>query len=383
MNRQGICLAGYGETKYVRPKGGDTRPVISYMAEAIKLALDDSGLQKKDINGLAVVSMTDLNESPVFAEYLGLELDWILKADFGGASGIMSIRRAADNIQSGESDVIVCVGADIWPRGFPELISSIRTNYQEPLGWGGPNARFGMIEERYLSEYGISLEHLGKIATSFRKNAQLTEYALLRSPMEMADYINSRLIADPVRLSDCCMICSGAGAVIVTSEKKAKEHTEHPIYIVSDVEKTNYQVSKQLPDITQTGFKALADKLFSKVKRDEINFAEIYDDYPVAILMQLEGLGFFKKNQVKQFVESHDFTVHGDFPVNTGGGQLSRGQPGLAGGFLHIVEAVRQLKGEAGDGQVEGAKIGLVTGIGTFGYNYNLCTWGAMILQKK
>jgi len=353
------------------------------MAEAIKLALDDAGLQKKDINGLAVVSMTDFNESPVFAEYLGLELDWILRADFGGASGVMSIRRAADNIQLGEADVIVCVGADIWPREFPELISSVRTNYQEPLGWGGPNARFGMIEERYLSEYGITLEHLGKIAVAFRKNAALSDHALLRSPMEVEDYVNSRLIADPVRLYDCCMICSGASAVVVTSEHKAKEHTEHPVYLVSDAEKTNYQVSKQLPALTRTAFEVIAEKLFSEVGRDEIDFAEIYDDYPVAILMQLEGLGFFQKGEVKQFIESHDFTVHGNFPINTGGGQLSRGQPGLAGGFLHIVEAMRQLEGEAGNCQVKGAKTGLVTGIGTFGYTYNLCTWGTMILQRR
>jgi len=383
MNRQGICLAGYGETKYIRPKGGDTKSVLSYMAEAIKLALDNSGLQKKDIDGLAVVSMTDLNESPVFAEYLGLELNWIMKGDFGGASGIMTVRRAADNIQLGESDVIVCVGADIWPREFPELISSTRTNYQEPLGWGGPNARFGMIEERYLSEYGITLEHLGKIATSLRKNAQLTEDALLHSLMEVDDYVNSRLIADPVRFSDCCMICSGACAVVVTSEQKAKEHTAHPVYLVSDVEKTNYQVSKQLPDITRTAFDVIAEELFSEVGRDEIDFVEIYDDYPVAILMQLEGLGFFSKSEVRQFVESHNFRVDGDFPINTGGGQLSRGQPGLAGGYLHIAEAVRQLKEEAGNCQVEGAKTGLVTGIGTFGYTYNLCTWGAMILQRR
>jgi len=381
MRRQGVCLMGYGETPFVRPKGGDKKSTKSYMAEAIKAALDNAGLKKKDVNGLAISSATDPDESAPIAEYLGLELDWILKIDLGGASGIASIRRAADNIQLGENDVIVCVGADIWPENFPELASSIRTNYQEPLGWAGPNGRWGMIQRRAMNKFGITLEQLGKIAMSFRKNAELNEHAILRSPMEIDDYLNSRSIADPLRLFDCCMMCSGACAVVVASEQKAKELTEHPVYLVTDAEKINYKVSEQLSDITLSGFIPVGAKVFSEIRRDEIAFCELYDATPVLVAMQLVDFGFCQGSELGQFIESHDFTIHGDFPINTGGGQLSGGQPTVAGGHSLIVEAVRQLKGEAGAHQVRGAKTCLVTGRGGTGYVDSFPDFAAMILR--
>ena len=128
-----------------------------------------------------------------------------------------------------------------------------------------------------------------------------------------------------------------------------------------------------------SGFRDLAEPIFSVVPRERVDFAELYDDYPVAILMQLEDLGFCEKGKGTEFIRAHDFTVRGDFPLNTGGGQLSRGQPGLAGGHLHVVEALRQLKGEAGKNQVAKRETALVTGIGLLGYNVNIMCCAAMM----
>ena len=120
--------------------------------------------------------------------------------------------------------------------------------------------------------------------------------------------------------------------------------TEEVFAFVTDIEKTNYQVSQPMPDRLKTGFTALGDELFARVKREEIDFAEMYDDYPIAILLQLEDLGLCEKGKGGQFIDEHDITFKGDFPINTGGGQLSAGQPSGAGSMLHVVEAVRQLK---------------------------------------
>lgn len=380
MQREGVCLVGYGETAYVRPKGEDRSP-LRYMAEAIRLALDNSGLKKKDVNGLALISTTHPDDSPFVAEQLGMELDWLLRADFGGASAVISARRAADAIQLGQIQVAVCVGADVFRPVVPLMRAYPRVNYIEPFGYGGPNSLFALTQRRHMAQYGTTREQLGKIAVSVRRNAELNEHALFRTPMKLEEYLNARYVSDPVRLFDCVMPCSGAAAFVMTSEARAKQLTKNPIYMVSDGEKSNYRVEEINTDWTVTGLKGISDELFTRVRHEEIDFVEIYDDYPIAILMQLEDLGFCAKGEGGKFVDSHDLTVEGDFPVNTGGGQLSGGQPGFAGGHLHVVEAIRQLKGEAGTHQVKGARTGLVTGIGLLGYNVNLCSWSAMILQ--
>lgn len=382
MRRHGVCLLGYGETAYVRAKGTH-RSVLALAAEAIRLALDNAGLAKRDVQGLAFTSMTNRDDSPYIAEQLGFELDWVIRADYGGGSGVMAVRRAASAIQAGEIEVAVCVGADIQEAGPIGIPSYGRINYVEPFGYGGPNTLFALVQQRHMAEHGTTLEALGRIAVAFRANAALTEHALLRTPMTIDDYVTSRPISDPIRLFDCVMPCDGAAAVVVASERRARLLTGRPISIVADAERTNHGGGGAQPDRTATGFRALAAPLFSDVPRERIDFAELYDDYPMAILLQLEDLGFCERGKSGAFVLSHDFTVAGDFPMNTGGGQLSRGQPGLAGGHLHVVEAVRQLKGEAGRSQVRKAETALVTGLGLLGYSVNVMCCSGMILQRR
>lgn len=381
MRRDGVCLVGYGETPYVRAKGSH-RSILAYTAEAVTLALDSAGLGKRDVRGLAFTSMMNRDDSPYVAEQLGLELDWVLRADYGGASGVMAVRRAASAIQAGEIEVAVCVGADIQEAGPLAIASYARVNYVEPFGYGGPNSLFGLVQQRHMAQYGTSVAALGRLAVAFRHNASLTDHALLKTPLTVEDYASSRLISDPVRLNDCVMPCDGGAAVVVASERVARRLTDRPVYLDADAERTNHGGGGQ-PDRLETGFRALREPLFSMVPRDRVDFAELYDDYPMAVLLQFEDLGFCEPGKGAAFVEAHDFTVAGDLPVNTGGGQLSRGQPGLAGGYLHVVEAVRQLRHEAGRNQVRKAETALVTGLGLLGYNVNVMCCSAMILQRR
>jgi acetyl-CoA acetyltransferase len=171
--------------------------------------------------------------------------------------------------------------------------------------------------------------------------------------------------------------------VILASEGCARQITDKLVYLVTDAEKVQYQVGNMLPDKTTFGMKVVGDRIFAEVRREDIDVFEIYDDYPIAVMIQIEDLGYCKKGEGGKFVESHDLTFKGDFPVNTGGGELSVGQAGLAGGFLHVVEALRQLRGEADGHQVKNAERALVTGIGWLNYGRNLGSTAALVMERR
>jgi acetyl-CoA acetyltransferase len=382
MRRNNVCFVGYGSTEYSRKSEA---AVLSYYAESIRNALKQAGLRKSDIHGFSITTQASPDYSPHVAEQLGLEVDWVLNADYGGAGGVMGVRRAADAIQCGHVDLIVLVGGNSFDRSNPQqrMLEYQRGNYVDVYGYGGPNTLMALIERLHMAQYGTTLEQIGKIAMAQRENALNNPQALFRDPMSFDDYLNSRMISDPIRLFDCVMPCSGAECVILASEKRAKEITDKPIYLVTDAEKSHYQVANMTPDKLTFGMKPVGDKIFSEVKREDIDVFEIYDDYPIAVMIQIEDLGYCKKGEGGKFVEAHDLTYKGNFPVNTGGGELSVGQAGLAGGFLHIVEALRQLRGEAEGHQVTNAKRALVTGIGWLNYGRNLGTTAALVMERR
>lgn len=373
---------GYGSTDYSRKS---EKPLLSYYSEAIHQALEQTGLQKKEIQGFSVTTQASPDHSPFVAEQLGLELDWVLNGDYGGAGGVMSLRRAADAIEAGHINLAVLVGGNSFDKNVSHqrVLEYQRSNYVDVFGYGGPNSLFALVERRHMEEYGTRLEQIGKIAVTQRENARLNPQALLRDPMTMENYLNSRMVSDPIRLFDCVMPCSGAECIVIASEERARRITDKLVYLITDAEKVNYQVGEMLPDKTTTGMKIVGERLFAEVSRDEIDLCEIYDDYPIAVLIQIEDLGFCKKGDGGKFVDAHDLSFSGDFPLNTGGGQLSVGQAGLGGGFLHLVEALRQLRGETGPRQVAKAQKALVTGIGWLAYGRNLICTAGLVMERQ
>ena len=382
MRRKKVCFVGYGSTEYSRKSEAS---VLWYYAEAIRDALRQTGLHKKDIRGFSITTQASPDYSPHVAEQLGLEVDWVLNGDYGGAGGVMSVRRAADAIECGHIEVAVLVGGNSFDRSNPtqRQLEYQRGNFVDVYGYGGPNSLMALIQRLHMAQYGTTLEQIGKIATAQRENALNNPQALFREPMTMQDYLNSRMISDPIRLFDCVMPCSGAECVVLASEERAKQITDKPIYLVTDAEISHYQVANMLPDKTTFGMKVVGERIFSEIKHQDIDLLEIYDDYPIAVMIQIEDLGFCKKGEGGKFVDAHDLTYRGDFPVNTGGGELSVGQAGLAGGFLHIVEALRQLRGEANGHQVKKAERALVTGIGWLNYGRNLGTTAALVMERR
>jgi acetyl-CoA acetyltransferase len=386
MAEKRTCIIGIGETEFSRKT---EQPSFSLMAEAIGQAMGDAGVSHKEVEGLAVTSMRIPDDSPFVADNLGFELSWSLNGDYGGGSGPLSVVRASQAIQAGYIDLAVCVAGG---NRFPDIDHDVsrpimdysRRNFVEPYGYAGATSLFALIQQLHMQKYGTNLEQLGKIALTFRKHASMNSNALLgQKELTLDQYMNARMVADPIRLFDCVMPCSGAVAMVVASEEVAKRLGKQPIYVGPAAECINYQGRESSPDKLTTGFKVIGEKIFQKIDRESIDFLELYDDYPIAIVMTLEDLGYCEKGKGGEFVANTDISIGGDLPINTSGGQLSCGQPGLAGGHMLVVEAVRQLRGEAGERQVANARRGLCTGIGWLAYCRNVGVTAGLVLENE
>ena len=384
MGYEGVAIAGYGDTEYVKRSD---RPALWYVADAISRALDSTGLEKTEVDGLAVTSfqIPPENASTV-AEHLGMELRWILHGVYGGASGIVSILHAARAIQHGDASVVVCVAADAFTvSSHMDLLDRFNVSmrdYLAPYGFGGTNGLFALVQRRHMHEFGTTREQLGALAVEQRRHAMLNPNALLRTPLTLSDYLNARIIAEPIRLYDCVMPCAGGHAVVVTTVDRARALTERPVSILSGGERHNHRPEDIV--MLQGGWANFRDRLFrdSGVSHEDLDFAQLYDDYPIMEMIQLEDLGFCEKGSGGRFVSETDISITGVLPINTGGGQLSCGQSGAGGGMIGVTEAIRQLRHEGGDRQVPGASVGLVSGFGMVAYVRGL-SCSAMILRRE
>src|SRR5690606_31395631 len=254
----------------------------------------------------------------------------------------------------------------------PERARGPYWDFQGPFGVMGATAQFALIQTRYRHEHELTDEQLGKIAVVTRYHASLNPGAIYRKPITVEDYVNSRVLSTPLRLFDCVPIVNGGLAYIVTSAKSARTITDRPAYLLGFGEANNYyHGSRTRPDVTYTGFvKAAPEALrMAGVEHKNIDLFQPYDDYPFVVVMQLEDCGFCRKGEGGRFVDERNLRFDGDFPLSTDGGQLSGGQPGGAiGGFAPLIEAVTQLRGEAGERQVENASITMSLGFGGIPY---------------
>lgn len=381
MNVRSIGILGYGESRYVkRTEEG----VIRFLAEASRLTLKSAGLAKTEVDGLAVCSFELPPDNAVtLAEQFGISISWAYLGTAGGAGPVASLINAVRAIETGQANIVLCVAGDAYDvAGHFKLMDNFNRalmNYAVPNGFGGANGLFAIIQRKHMEMYGTTRERLGRISVDQRFNARLNENALLRGPLTLADYLEARMIADPLRLYDCVLPCAGAGAVVVGPLDRAPEGKG--IRVLSGFEHHNYPPGEVAP--LTGGWVLYRDRLYGEAGygSDEMNFVQFYDDYPIMCAIQFEALGFCQQGEVEAFLGGHDFTYQGDLPLNTGGGQLSCGQAGAGGGIIGLVEAVRQLRLEAGPRQVRNVTRGLVSGYGMVGYGHGLST-SSVILER-
>jgi acetyl-CoA acetyltransferase len=301
----------------------------------------------------------------------------------GGACGVVALRRAARAVQAGDADIFACVAGDTnQVDGFRRLLagfSRFSTDAFYPYGAGGPNAGFALITDAYMRRYGATREDFGRICIAQRENALAFPHALMKHALTMEQYLAARPIADPLALFDCVMPCAGAEALLVMREETARSLGLASARVLATIERHN--AFPDDPIQLRGGWAMDSSELFAMagIAPSGIDVVQTYDDYPVIVMLQLEDLGFCGKGEAPEFVRHHDMTAHGTFPHNSSGGQLSVGQAGAAGGYLGLVEALRQVTGSALGAQVENARTALVSGFGMINYDRGLCS-GAAIL---
>ena len=358
-----------------------------FVGQALQALIQASGIEKDDIDGLCLSSFSLNPDTAVgLTQHLGLSPRWLDHIPTGGASGVMALRRAARAVQAGDADVVACIGADTnHVDSFRQTLGSFSHFARDasyPYGSGGPNSVFAFITANYMRTYGAQREDFGRIAVAQRSNALKNPNALFKKALSLDEYMAGRPISDPIHLFDCVMPCAGADAFLVMGEQRARDLGLPHTIIRGAIERHNAFASD--PIMVQGGWRRDLADLYAQADAapEQVDFVQTYDDYPVIVMMQFEDLGFCAKGEGPQFVRDHSLTHDGSFPNNTSGGQLSVGQAGAAGGFIGMVEALRQLCDSAGERQVTNAQLGLVSGFGMVTYDRCLCT-GAVLLGRS
>ncbi|ETX30288.1 thiolase family protein [Roseivivax isoporae] len=377
----GVVLAAPFSTPYTRYS---TETAHHWIARALAGCLDAAGLRKDAVDGLSVASFTLFPDTPVgLTQHLGFSPRWLDSIPMGGASGVVAVRRAARAVQAGDADIVACVAGDTNQiDSFRKLLSSFSRFAMDaayPYGYGGPNAMFALLTDRYMTEYGATRAEFGHLCVAQRANALRNPNAVMKTPLSLEDYLGARPIADPIALFDCVMPCAGAEAFLVMSEDAAARLGLRGARIAGTIERHN--AFPDDPVQLRGGWAVDVDALWAQAGcgPEDMDLVQTYDDYPVISVLQFEDLGFCPKGEGAAWLAARDLTVSGDLPHNTSGGQLSAGQAGAAGGFLGLVEAIRQVTGTAGPTQVAGAARALVSGFGMINYDRGLCSGAAVI----
>ncbi|MFS2041703.1 MULTISPECIES: thiolase family protein [Rhizobium/Agrobacterium group] len=377
----GVVLAAPVTVPYARYSIEST---AWWIGRALSELVATSGISHRHFDGFSLSSFSTAPDTAIgLTQHFGLSPRYIEFVPMGGASAIVSLKKAARAVQYGDADIVACVGADTNHihsfRRSLENFSRFSQDAVYPYGTGGPNASFALIASSYMRKYGATREHFGKLAVSQRDNALKNPNALMKKPLTLDAYMSAPAITPPIHLFDCVMPCAGAEAFLVMREETARAQGLPFARLLAAIERHNAATGDTVQE--RGGWVVDVKELYSMAGMvpSQIDLVQTYDDYPVISMMQFEDLGFCAKGEGPSFVDHHDFTINGSFPHNTSGGQLSVGQAGAAGGHLGVVESIRQVMGVAAGRQVGGARLALAAGFGMINYDRGLSSAAAII----
>lgn len=368
-------IVGVADTPLVDGKVEGGASVLQIQARAAKAALDEAGLSISDVDGLAVTGAWGIprpGHTPALqmAEYLGIRPRFSDTTNAGGSSFEMHLAHGALAIQAGYAEVVLILYGSTQRSerarslgGRPTLFS---LQYEVPWGLPTPLGSYAMAAHRHMHEYGTTSEQLAEIAVAAREWARLNPAAMMREELTVERVLASPVIADPLHRLDCCLVTDGGGAIVMTSAERARDLNKPPIRVLGYGESLSHVTIAAMQDLgflhmaAESGKRAFA---MAGLKPADIDVAEIYDSFTITVLMTLEALGFCGRGEGGAFVSGGNIAPGGGFPMNTNGGGLSYAHPGMYGIFL-IIEAVRQLRGEAEARQVADARVALAHGTG-------------------
>lgn len=372
LKKHKIVIAGVGETE--QGKIPD-RSSFHFLSQASKLAIEDAGIKKTDVDGLvtafSLVEHTFMH-CTTFADYFGMKPKFFSSVAVGGATAVWMAAEAAMAIASGQAEVVLCVRGDNTLSGISSsgMLALIREmchgEFEFPYGLTTPGG-YALAAQRYLHDFGATREQLAAVAVTMRKHAALKENAMNKDPLTVEEVINSRIIAEPLTKYDCSIISDGGAAFIVTTEEKAKElGIENDLaYLLGMGQGYSHQYMTTLENLDQiyNAINTSGQKAFQTAGLgvDDVDLAYLYDCFTITVLLELEGLGFVPKGEGGSFALEGRMEIGKDLPVNTHGGLLSQAH---LGAMHHVVEATLQLRGDAGPRQSKDAEVALVHGNG-------------------
>jgi acetyl-CoA acetyltransferase len=373
--RDATAIVGIGETPFYKRGRSAPRTTHELAGQAIKTAVADAGLSLDDVDGITLYANGAGLDMAILAQTLGiprLRLTAVLPGTGGGSTGAVGMAAAA--IYAGVASVVVTVSSmqvgHIRPSaGYSHpFVGASTWDFIGLTGLIAPGQTFAMMARRHMHLYGTTRQHLGAVAVASRAHASRLESSVMRDPITMDDYLASRIISEPLCLLDYCQETDGAVACVTTSVERARDLRQPPVLIRGTAHAGEGSWGQgnewlQMPEdsFATAGYRAIADELYaaSGLAPSEIDVVELYDQSTAMVLMQLEDFGFCKPGESGPFALSGGIAwPDGELPVNTHGGSHSNAH---VVGMTHIVEAVRQLRGQAVN-QVSGAETALVSG---------------------
>ncbi|MDX3531668.1 acetyl-CoA acetyltransferase [Streptomyces sp. ID05-39B] len=360
-------------------------------AQAARRALADAGLDRSRIDGFASAGLGTLAPVEV-ADYLGLRPTWVDSTSVGGSTWEVMAAHAADAIGAGHADAVLLAYGS---TARADVRAGRRTGTyafggRGPLQFEVPYghtliAKYAMAARRHMIEHGTTIEQLAEVAVQARANAALNPEAMFRTPLTVDEVLSGPVIADPFTKLHCCVRSDGGAAVLLAAEEYVRDCRTDPVWILGTGEHVSHASMTEWDDFTVTPAAVSGRLAFARagVTPAEMDFAQIYDAFTYMTLVTLEDLGFCAKGEGGAYVEKGRLRVEGgDLPVNTDGGGLSAQHPGMRGLFL-LVEAVRQLRGEAGTRQVRRRdgdlpRLGVASGTGGW-----FCSSGTVVLGRS
>src|SRR5690606_20772795 len=343
-------------------------------AEAALGALADAGLTKADIDGvLCAYSFTEphLMLSSVFCEYMNIQPKFNAAIEVGGATACVMVMQAAALVEAGICKHVLVVTGDNRMTGMPKggavatLAKVGHGQFEHPYGMSVP-AAYALVAQNYMHEYGVTSEHLASISVTAREYASMNSKAHMKKPITIDDVLNSRIIASPLHVLDCCLISDGGAAIVVSAADAAKDRPKKAIEIMGTGQGHTHEHIMAAPSLVDFGCKSAAKMAFERagITAKDVDVAEIYDSFTITLLVELESIGFFERGEAGPACLAGALKLGGKLPCNTHGGLMSYAHSGAAGGMFHVVEAVRQLRREAENRQVEDCEVAFVHGDG-------------------
>jgi acetyl-CoA acetyltransferase len=365
-----VAIVGAAESDYGILPG---RTEFDLHAQAAKRALADAGIGREHVDGLFTVTQEFLRHpSLTVCEYLGIQPRYEDSTAVGGSSFEVLVEHAMAALQSYRIDVaLITYGSTMRSSSGRALgtslsipISTFSQQYELPFGVNIVSS-YALAAQRHMHDYGTTSEQLASIAVTMRNHAGRNPLAMYREPITVDDVLRSKMVSSPLHKLDCCVVSDGGGALVMVREEDASSCAKAPVWVLGSSHSNDHQIISQMPNLSQTVAAVTGPRAMTEagIKPADVDLLMTYDSFTITVLLVLEDLGFCAKGEGGAFAAAGALELGGILPTNTDGGGLSSNHPGMRGIFL-LIECVRQLRGEAGDRQVAGARVAVANGVG-------------------